>query len=267
MAAFSATAHMVSAQTQDTAAWDKVAPKSDLVGHQKVTYPNRFGITISADTYRPLDADPAQRLSARALAHPFGGVKEQTSGLYAQTLAERGFVTVAFDVSYTGESGGEPRQRAAAQTWVEHFSATLDDLGQQADVDRARIGVIGICGGGGFALAAVAVDPRIKAVATSVIYDIGSGNRQGLSETCDLASFQQRPSSTAVQRWAEVDGADPVFAKFIAYYATPLGQHPGAGAGFDAIISSKGFSRSIWSKSDTNTQHNCGNMSPNWHRV
>ncbi len=241
--------------------WDKVFAASDQVIHRKVTFPNRFGITLSADIYTPKEIDTTARHAALVVAHPFGGVKEQAAGLYAQTLAERGFVTLAFDASYHGESGGEPRELAAAETWVEDFSAAVDYLGGQPFVDRERIGAIGVCGGGGFGLAAAATDPRIKAVATSAMYDIGQANRQGLSESLDLGAMRQRLNDIAAQRWAEVDGADrllvgampetlpegadPVTTEFFGYYATPVGFHPRATRGFDSV--SHAWMTSFWS--------------------
>lgn len=200
----SMTDSVVQAQSSDI--WDKTFAKSDKVEHRKVSFPNRFGVVLVGDLYVPRNLNASERLSALVVAHPYGGVKEQTSGLYAQTLAERGFVTIAYDASFHGESGGEPRANTIADFWVEDISAAVDYLGKQSFVDRERIGAIGICGGGGYALAAAATDQRIKAVATSVMYDIGQGNRQGLSETFDLAAFQAQLDGIAKQRWTEVDG-------------------------------------------------------------
>lgn len=149
--------------------WDKVFPKSEKVDHQKVTFKNRYGITLAADLYLPKNR-AGSRLAALAVGGPFGAVKEQSSGLYAQTMAERGFVTLAFDPSYTGESGGEPRNVASPDINTEDFSAAVDYLGLHASVNRERIGIIGICGWGGMALNAVAVDKRVKAVVASTMY-------------------------------------------------------------------------------------------------
>lgn len=138
--------------------WDKTFPKSEKVEHRKVTFKNRYGITLSADLYQPKSRNG--KLAAIAVSGPFGAVKEQSSGLYAQTMAERGFVTLAFDPSYTGESSGEPRHVASPDINTEDFSAAVDFLGLQPSVDRNRIGIIGICGWGGMALNAAAVDTR-----------------------------------------------------------------------------------------------------------
>ncbi len=150
--------------------WDKIFPQSQRVEHRKVSFQNRFGITLVADLYIPKNA--RGQLPAIAVGGPFGAVKEQSSGLYAQTLAERGFVTLAFDPSYTGESGGEPRHVPSPDINTEDFSAAVDFLGLQSFVDREKIGILGICGWGGFALNAAINDTRIKAVAVSTMYDM-----------------------------------------------------------------------------------------------
>ena len=166
-----ATAIEVPAQSiQLTQEWDKIFPKSDKVEHRKVTFKNRYGITLAADLYVPKGA--TGKLPAIAVSGPFGAVKEQSSGLYAQTLAERGFVTVAFDPSYTGESSGTPRNMPSPDINTEDFSAAVDFLGSLDNVDREKIGILGVCGWGGFALNAAVSDPRIKAVATSSMYDM-----------------------------------------------------------------------------------------------
>lgn len=157
-------------QLELTPEWDKTFPKSDKVKHSKVTFVNRFGITLAADMYVPADA--TGRLPAIAVSGPFGAVKEQSSGLYAQTLAERGFLTIAFDPSYTGESGGMPRYVASPDINTEDFSAAVDFLSTFDSVDPARIGILGVCGWGGFAINAAANDPRIKATVASTMYDI-----------------------------------------------------------------------------------------------
>ena len=158
--------------------WDKTFPRSRKVRHEKVSFKNRYGIELVADMYSPKRRDG--RFRALVVGHPFGGVKEQTSGLYAQTMAERGFLTLAFDASYNGESGGIPRNIASLEAFVEDFSAAVDYLGTRRDVDRDRIGVIGVCASGGFSLAAAQVDPRLKAVATVSMYDMGRAYRDGL---------------------------------------------------------------------------------------
>ena len=150
--------------------WDKVFPKSDKVNHSKVVFPNHFGITLAADLYVPKNAKG--KLPAIAVSGPFGACKEQSSGLYAQTLAERGFLTIAFDPSFTGESGGYPRAMNSPDINVEDFQAAVDFLSVQENVDPERIGIIGICGQGGMALQAACLDTRIKSTMTSTMYDM-----------------------------------------------------------------------------------------------
>ena len=157
--------------------WDKTFPKSDKVNHRKVTFHNRYGITLAADLYEPKDAEG--KLSAIAVCGPFGAVKEQSAGLYAQTMAERGFLTIAFDPSFTGESGGQPRYVASPDINTEDFSAAVDFLSVQENVDSEKIGIIGICGWGGMALNAAANDPRIKATVASTMYDMTRVNAYG----------------------------------------------------------------------------------------
>ena len=157
--------------------WDKVFPKSDNVIHRKVTFKNRYGITLAADMYAPKNA--GGKLPAIAVSGPFGAVKEQSSGLYAQTMAERGFLTVAFDPSYTGESGGHPRNVASPDINTEDFCAAVDFLATLDNADPERIGIIGICGWGGMALNAAAIDTRIKATVTSTMYDMSRVNANG----------------------------------------------------------------------------------------
>ena len=160
-----------------SAEWDKVFPKSDKVNHRKVTFHNRYGITLAADLYEPKSTEG--RLPAIAVCGPFGAVKEQSSGLYAQTMAERGFLTIAFDPSYTGESGGEPRYVASPDINTEDFCAAVDFLSVQDNVNPERIGIIGICGWGGMALNAAAIDTRIKATVASTMYDMSRVNANG----------------------------------------------------------------------------------------
>ena len=233
---------------QQTLAWDKTFPKSDRVEHRKVTFYNRLGITLVADLYVPQAIDRSQRHPALVVGGPYGAVKEQSSGLYAQTMAERGYVTIAHDPSYVGESGGQPHGIASSEALVEDFSAGVDYLGGLSFVDRARIGVIGVCGSGGFGLAAAEIDPRIKAVATVSMYDIGQAQRQGLAATLDSAALRKTLDDVAAQRWAEVDGAERAMAigtpqvltasstaidrEFYDYYRTPRGQHPRATTAF-----------------------------------
>ena len=166
-----------------TSEWDKVFPKSEKVNHRKVTFHNRYGITLAADLYEPKDA--AEKLPALAVSGPFGAVKEQSSGLYAQTMAERGYLTIAFDPSFTGESGGTPRYMASPDINTEDFQAAVDFLSVQDNVDPERIGIIGICGWGGMALNTAAIDTRIKATVAATMYDMSRVNARGpLSETC-----------------------------------------------------------------------------------
>jgi fermentation-respiration switch protein FrsA (DUF1100 family) len=165
--------------------WDKVFPRSENVDLEKVTFKNRYGITLAADLYQPKNR-AGRRLAALAISGPFGAVKGQSSGLYAQTMAERGFITLAFDPSYTGESGGEPRNVASPDINTEDFSAAVDFLGLHPSVDRERIGVIGICGWGGMALNAVAVDKRVKAVAASTMYDMTRVMSRGYNDSVTL---------------------------------------------------------------------------------
>ena len=168
---------MQDAPLQLTQDWDKVFLQSDLVDHEKVTFHNRYGITLAADLYKPKGAEG--KLAAIAVSGPFGAVKEQSSGLYAQTMAERGFLTIAFDPSFTGESGGEPRRMASPDINTEDFCAAVDYLSCRDDVDAERIGIIGICGWGGMAINAAALDPRIKATVASTMYDMSRIAREG----------------------------------------------------------------------------------------
>lgn len=195
------------AQTM-TEEWDKVFPKSDRVDHEKVSFTNRYGITLTGDLYLPKDrAD--HRLSALAVAGPFGAVKEQSSGLYAQTMAERGFVTLAFDPSYTGESGGEPRNVASPDINTEDFMAAVDYLGLHDSVDRERIGVIGICGWGGMALNAVAADKRVKAVVASTMYDMSRVMSQGYYDSTTPEQRAQTLDQLSRQRWQDAENGSP----------------------------------------------------------
>jgi len=219
--------------------WDKVFPRSESVDHQKVTFRNRYGITLAGDLYLPKDR-ANRRLPALAVGGPFGAVKEQSSGLYAQTMAERGFVTLAFDGSYTGESGGEPRNVASPDINTEDFSAAVDYLGLHSSVDRERIGIIGICGWGGMALNAVAVDKRVKAVATSTMYDMTRVMSKGYNDSVTLDQRTQTLEQLSRQRWEDAANGSPAYqppynelrggeAQFLVdyhdYYRTPRGYH------------------------------------------
>ncbi|WP_299452172.1 alpha/beta hydrolase [uncultured Pigmentiphaga sp.] len=226
---------------QITQEWDKTFPKSDRVDHRKVTFKNRYGITLVGDLYQPKNA--SGKLAAIAVSGPFGAVKEQSSGLYAQTMAERGFVTLAFDPSYTGESGGEPRNVASPDINTEDFSAAVDFLGLQPNVDRERIGIIGICGFGGFALSAAAVDKRVKAVVASTMYDMTRVMSKGYNDRVTLQERTRMLEQLSRQRWSDAEHGTPAYqppynvlkggeAQFLvdyhAYYMTPRGYHPRA---------------------------------------
>ena len=191
-----------------TQEWDKTFPKSDKVDHQKVTFKNRYGITLVADLYLPKNRGN-QRLAALVVGGPFGAVKEQSSGLYAQTMAERGFITLAFDPSYTGESGGEPRHVASPDINSEDFSAAVDFIGLHASVDRNRIGVIGVCGWGGIALNAVAVDKRVKAVVASTMYDMSRVMSKGYNDSVTPEQRAQTLEQLGQQRWKDAENGSP----------------------------------------------------------
>lgn len=182
-----------------TQEWDKVFPKSEKVNHRKVTFHNRYGITLAADLYEPKDAEG--KLPAIAVSGPFGAVKEQASGLYAQTMAERGFLTIAFDPSYTGESGGEPRYVASPDINTEDFMAAVDFLSVQDKVDADQIGIIGICGWGGMALNTAALDTRIKATIVSTMYDMTRVNSNGYfdSENTEEQRYEKKKSMNALR--------------------------------------------------------------------
>ena len=180
-----------------TQEWDKTFAKSDKVEHSKVTFHNRYGITLAADVYKPRGADG--KLAALAVCGPFGAVKEQASGLYAQTMAERGFLTMAFDPSFTGESGGAPRYMASPDINTEDFQAAVDYLSCREDVDAEKIGIIGICGWGGMALNAAALDTRIKATVASTMYDMTRVNANGYfdAEDSEAARYEKKKALNA----------------------------------------------------------------------
>lgn len=188
---------MQTEELQLTAEWDKTFERSGLVDHSKVTFVNRYGITLAADLYVPKDA--SERIPAIAVSGPFGAVKEQCSGLYAQTLAERGFLTIAFDPSFTGESAGQPRYVASPDINTEDFQAAVDFLSVQDRVDPERIGICGICGWGGMALNAAALDTRIKATVASTMYDMTRVNANGYfdSEDSEEARHQKKVALNA----------------------------------------------------------------------
>ncbi len=239
--------------------WDKTFAESKKVDHRKVSFQNRYGITLVGDLYIPKGQEN-RKLAAIAVSGPFGAVKEQSSGLYAQTMAEQGFVTLAFDPSWTGESGGYPRNVASPDVNTEDFSAAVDFLGLQKEVDRNRIGILGICGWGGMALNAAAMDTRIKAVATSVMYDMSRAMGHGVGDGKDRYSTADRRAILQYlneQRWKDAENgtfahgahdinvdqngkvsagerilpetlpADPhpVLKEFFDYYRMPRGYH------------------------------------------
>ena len=179
--------------------WDKTFPKSEMVDHKKITFRNRYGITLAADMYIPKNAEG--KLPALAVSGPFGAVKEQCSGLYAQTMAERGFLTIAFDPSYTGESGGFPRYMASPDINTEDFMAAVDFLSVQDNVDADKIGIIGICGWGGMAINAAALDTRIKATVASTMYDMTRVNANGYfdSEDSEEARFVKKKAMNTLR--------------------------------------------------------------------
>ncbi len=224
-----------------TTQWDKTFPKSDKVDHRKVTFPNRYGVTLAADLYQPKGA--VGKLAAIAVCGPFGAVKEQAAGLYAQTMAERGFLTIAFDPSFTGESGGEPRYMASPDINTEDFQAAVDFLSVQDNVDPEKIGVIGICGWGGMALNVAALDTRVKATVASTMYDMSRVNAKGYFDAEDSADARyEKKKALNAQRTADFRAGSyelgggvvdplpedaPFFVKdYYDYYKTQRGYHP-----------------------------------------
>lgn len=228
-------------ELQLTQEWDKTFRESEKVVHEKATFANRFGITLAADVYKPKDS--AGRLAAIAVSGPFGAVKEQSSGLYAQRLAEAGFITVAFDPSYTGESGGEPRYSSSMDINTEDFCAAVDYLSCRDDVDTERIGILGICGWGGIALNAAALDPRIKASVCITLYNLTRVTQQGYFDTMDEDArfkLKERLSKQRTEEFREgkilpqgglpdvaPEGADDFLQQYIDYYKSEKrGYHP-----------------------------------------
>lgn len=223
-----------------TESWDKVFPKSDKVNHSKITFVNRYGITLVADLYQPINV--SGRMPAIAVSGPFGAVKEQCSGLYAQKMAERGYLTIAFDPSFTGESGGTPRYVASPDINTEDFSAAVDYLLTRDDVDSERIGIIGICGWGGFAINAAAMDTRIKATVASTMYDMSRVNANGYFDSMNADQRYELKKQLNEQRTVDARNGSyeraggvvdplpddaPQFVKdYYAYYKTPRGYHP-----------------------------------------
>ena len=237
--------------------WDKVFPASDRVSHSKVHFKNRYGITLAGDVYRPKGQD-LEKLPALVVSGPFGAVKEQSSGLYAQQFALRGFVALAFDPSFTGESGGEVRNVASPEIFTEDFSAAIDYLGLLPGTDRSRMGVMAICGLSGMALTAATSDSRIKAVATASMYDMSRSISRSYMDSYSLVQRHQVIDYLSQQRWVDAergrhalglhevpfdgsgnivrgeqllpdslpDNPHPVLTAFFDYYRTPRGFHP-----------------------------------------
>ncbi|MDE5969547.1 MAG: alpha/beta hydrolase [Muribaculaceae bacterium] len=231
-----------------TQEWDKVFPKSNKVDHKKITFVNRYGITLAADMYTPKGAKG--KLPAIAVSGPFGAVKEQSSGLYAQQLAERGYLTIAFDPSFTGESGGQPRRVASPDINTEDFSAAVDFLSVQPNVDANKIGILGVCGWGGIAIEAAINDPRIKATVASTMYDMTRVTANGYFDSENTKEQRNAKRQTMANQRTEdyrkgqytraggvvdplpVDA--PQFVKdYFAYYKTPRGFHPRSGNSTD----------------------------------
>lgn len=233
---------------QLTQEWDKVFPQSDKVDHKKVTFKNRYGIELAADMYTPKDAKG--KLPAIAVSGPFGAVKEQSSGLYAQHMAELGFLAIAFDPSFTGESGGEPRRMASPDINTEDFLAAVDFLSVQDNVDPERIGIIGICGFGGMAVNAAAIDPRIKATVASTMYDMSKVTVEGYFKSEDTKEQRmEKRKAIAKQRTEDYKNGSykraggvvdplpddaPQFVKdYYDYYKTKRGYHERSGNSTD----------------------------------
>ncbi len=222
-----------------TKTWDKTFKRSKNVDHKKITFHNRYGITLAADLYKPKKAKG--KLPAIAISGPFGAVKEQCSGLYAQTLAERGFLTIAFDPSFTGESGGQPRYVASPDINTEDFCAAVDFLSTQEDVDSDKIGILGICGWGGMALNAAAIDTRIKATVTSTMYDMSRVNAYGYFDAMTKEDRYKLKENLNAQRTKDYQSGEyalaggvvdplpadaPFFVKdYYDYYKTKRGYH------------------------------------------
>ena len=227
--------------TKMTQNWDKVFKQSDKVTVQKVHFTNRYGIKLAGDLYLPKDISKDAKLAAIAISGPFGAVKEQSSGLYAQTLAERGFITLAFDPSYTGESAGQPRNVASPDINTEDFSAAVDYLSNHPQVDADKIGILGICGFGGFALNAAAMDTRIKATVASTMYDMTRVSANGYNDAMDEQARHELLVQLNTQRTADykngtyakapglpdkLTGQEPQFVQdYFNYYKTPRGFH------------------------------------------
>ena len=229
---------MAKAKTNE---WNKIFKQSNEVEIKKVNFKNRFGITLAGDMYIPKTIKKGEQYPAIAISGPFGAVKEQASGYYAQTLAEKGFITLAFDPSYTGESGGKPRNIASPDINTEDYSAAVDFLSNQKNVDAEKIGVLGICGFGGFALNAAQIDTRIKATVTSTMYDMTRVSAKGYNDSIDetgryklkqelnkqrTKDFKNKTYAKAIGLPEKLTGNEPLFVKeYWEYYKTPRGFH------------------------------------------
>ena len=229
---------MAKAKTNE---WNKIFKQSNEVEIKKVNFKNRFGITLAGDMYIPKTIKKGEQYPAIAISGPFGAVKEQASGYYAQTLAEKGFITLAFDPSYTGESGGKPRNIASPDINTEDYSAAVDFLSNQKNVDAEKIGILGICGFGGFALNAAQIDTRIKATVTSTMYDMTRVSAKGYNDSIDetgryklkqelnkqrTEDFKNKTFAKAIGLPEKLTGNEPLFVKeYWDYYKTPRGFH------------------------------------------
>ena len=233
-----------------TTEWDKKFPKSNNVNHQKVTFHNRYGIELAADMYTPKTQPEGGKFAAIAVSGPFGAVKEQTSGIYAQHMAERGFLAIAFDPSYTGESGGEPRRMASPDINTEDYLAAVDYLSNLDNVDAERIGIIAICGWGGMAINAAALDPRIKATVSMTMYDMSKVTAEGYFGSEDTqAQRMEKRRAIAAQRTEDYrtgtykraggvmdplpEDAPQFLKDYHAYYKCPRGYHERSGNSTD----------------------------------
>lgn len=220
--------------------------RSDKVEVQKVTFKNQYKMNISGNLYLPKDMDKSKKHAAIIVGHPMGAVKEQSADLYAVKMAERGFVTMSVDLAFWGGSDGQPRNAVAPELYAETFSAAVDYLGTGPFADREKIGAIGICGSGSFAISAAKIDPRLKAVATISMYDMGAANRNGLNHSLTLAQRKQIIADAAEQRYVEFQGgatkytsgtvheitekSNPIEREFYDFYRTPRGEFTPAGS-------------------------------------
>lgn len=235
---------------EDHMNWDKTYDLSDRVIHEKVEFHNRFGIFIAADMFKPKDFDATKDYPAIIVGTPYGGVKEQGAGIYAQEMAQQGYVTIAFDESYNGESGGFPRKTSSVEGFVEDFHAAVDFMGTRPYIDCEKIGVIGICGSGGFSLSAAQVDRRIKAVAVVSMYDMTRVKANGWMDSWTEEERNAYLDQLGEQRWKEYAGGevatlglpetidentDPITREFYEYYKMPRGQHPRSTTHFKMI--------------------------------